>query len=283
MRRADRVGRHLSGRVRADLPRLAREGRLNKRFFCLVAVPMGNNARHGHEEPAERSRSSSCSRATTGSIISPTARGSTDRRVTAWWRRADPARPRISSSGVALRVRSRGGTAASLAHDARGTPSTASSIRSSRSTKSSPCATSAGCSSTTSRSGPRHLERMRNLGRHGGNPAASHDHGRHLPSGARRSRVQHAGFQADSGQRRHLGTRHRCLRGQPVPAVHDARLRGDRPDGGRRGRESAPRHARGSARSRIRAAARIRSSRRTTSGRFSPGSSRTSWSSIATI
>ena len=52
--------------------------------------------------------------------------------------------------------------------------------------------------------------------------ASRHHHGRDLQPGARRPLVRHARPEDDSGQRRDLGLRHRCLRGEPVPAVHDA-------------------------------------------------------------
>ena len=69
--------------------------------------------------------------------------------------------------------------------------------------------------------------------------ASRHDHGRDLQPGARRPLVRHARPEDDSGQRRDLGPRHRCLRGEPVPAVHDALVCGDRKDGRRHGGEPA--------------------------------------------
>ena len=79
-----------------------------------------------------------------------------------------------------------------------------------------------------------HLERMKKLGMYAVDPAARDDHGRRFSTACTASAsYDDAEPEDDPGQRHHVGPRHRHVRGQSVPPVHDAVVRGHRQDGRR--------------------------------------------------
>ena len=127
-----------------------------------------------------------------------------------------------------------------------------------------------------------HLERMKNLGMYAGvQPRATIMGGiYHRAHGDRAYDMPRV--QDDSGQRHHLGPRHRCVRGEPVPPVHDALVRGHRQDGRRHRRQPAADQPRGRA-DRPHAQERLSSSCRKTTWARSSRASSPIWScSIAT-
>ena len=168
--------------------RLAREGRLNKRFFCLMAVPMGNNADavtktcpkvaelklfQGDNWVDHFAYGEGLYGPAGDSMVAPQARPSRPEDFQQWGRIARE----IARAGLPLHSHT------TLEDTFEGFLDQIEQVN-----KEFPVRNLRWVLIHNEQVGPRAPRADEELGGHGGNPAASHDHGRHLPSGARRRR-----------------------------------------------------------------------------------------------